>query len=137
MRVEQRAAAIAEQAKSMLRGSSVSSLVFKESSNDLFFLTSDISNEEDTHKFDEMDLEQIREEQQRYMKEKRALNIARRTWFDSFKEKEGREPTEKEIKQDMEDIDGQVKELDAFMALLHKRSLQVAKSAWDGMENLK
>lgn len=28
-----------------------------------------------------LDIEQVREEQQKYMKEKRALHIARRTWY--------------------------------------------------------
>jgi hypothetical protein len=46
-----------------------------------------------------LSLEEVREEQQKYMKEKRALNIARRTWFESFKDREGRTPTDEEAKQ--------------------------------------
>jgi hypothetical protein len=75
---------------------------------------------------------QVREEQHKYMREKRALNIARRTWFESFKEREGRPPTDEEAKAEMEDIDGKLKKLDEIVAALQKRSMLLAKSAWGG-----
>lgn len=76
----------------------------------------------------------VREEQQHYMKEKRAFNIARRTWVESFKDREGRMPTDAESNADpfMVDLNLKIAHLDAIVAALHKRSMKLMKNAWNG-----
>lgn len=117
-----------------------------------------------------LDLDAVREEQQKYMKEKRGLNIARRTWygragtvlhslmpclspylhpnmslnhraiilphaallprFESFRDREGRPPSDEEAKEEMGEIEHKLTKLDEIVAALQRRSLELAKAAW-------
>ena len=130
-RIEQRARQIAEEQRGAGTTSKPAGLRPSETQDlDNEGVVTDAQLNEELVKVASLDIDAVREEQQKYMKEKRALNIARKTWFESFKEREGRPPTDQEVKDDLEEIDGKLQKLDEIVAALQKRSVELAKDAW-------